>query len=210
VDTSDPELFGQYLIDLSKSFKSFISAESREQKIGTLLGFDLYIRARPSDKLDVFDTGQLTDFYAVNPASGIKYNYNGGHLNIDNPKLAARYFISAIDRVDHLIDKHQADSDKKRSDIEALLRLATKPFDKEEELKALKKEATTLEKSISDGLSANKLKAVPNDGPPDGAKIIPLEPTAALAPAADAVPLRVPATPRVMVNVIGRESGLGK
>ena len=46
-------------------------------------------------------------FYAESKESGIKYLWNQGHINIDNPKIAARYFFNAIDRVETLKEKYQ-------------------------------------------------------------------------------------------------------
>jgi len=41
-------------------------------------------------------------FYAQSAATGLKYTWNQGHISADNPKIAARHFLNAIDRVDGL------------------------------------------------------------------------------------------------------------
>ena len=71
---------------------------------------------------------------------GIKYSWNDGYINIDNPKLAARYFLNAIDRVSSIkrkISKEFAGTGEKYSHAKQIIQ---KPFEKESELAALKKE----------------------------------------------------------------------
>ena len=53
------------------------------------------------------NTGIQNSFYAQRSQEGIKYTYTNGIPNVDNPKLAARHFLNAIDRVDSLKEKYQ-------------------------------------------------------------------------------------------------------
>jgi len=147
IDSADPETIGKYLILQFVQYKP-IEDREREDKIGTLYGFDLYIRSRPATSYS--SNGQCqNDFYAVNPASGIKYSYNSGQPNIDNPKLAARNFLNAIDRVDHLVEKHQEELKKTMEQLPVLEQLIQKPFGKEDELRTLKTELSGLERKIT-------------------------------------------------------------
>jgi N12 class adenine-specific DNA methylase len=151
---SDPEAIGRFIIDYFYQFKP-LSNNEREEKIGTLYGFDLFLRAKPGNKY--LEDGQYqTDLYAVNPESGIKYNYNSGQPNIDNPKLAARNFLNAIDRVDHLLDRHRTDLQKIDQEIPFLQQMLNKSFDKDDELKGLKLELSNLEKKINASLQHDK------------------------------------------------------
>jgi hypothetical protein len=93
-----------------------------------------------------------TDLYALNPSTGIRYNYNSGQPNLDNPKLAARNFLNAIDRVDHLLDRHREDQKKFEQEIPVLEQVLRNSFDKDDELKALKAELSNLERKITTSL----------------------------------------------------------
>ncbi|HLZ17719.1 MAG TPA: helicase-related protein, partial [Cyclobacteriaceae bacterium] len=155
---ADPEAIGRFLIDYFYQFKP-TGNEEREEKLGTLYGFDLYIRSRPGAKYA--ETGQYqNDLYAVNPESDIKYNYNSGQPNVDNPKLAARNFLNAIDRVDHLLEKHREDQKKIDQEIPVLEQVLKKSFDKEDELKELKQELLNLERKITTSLQKGEVPPV--------------------------------------------------
>ncbi len=123
----------------------------KQEKIGTLYGFDLYVRQNCES---FFNDGSLqtkteNDLYAEGPHTGIKYTYSQGHPNIDNPKLAARYFLEAINRVDALKDKYEKELLDINRNIPMMTSLVSKPFEKETELAMLKKEATSLEREIA-------------------------------------------------------------
>lgn len=155
-DSRDSEGIGKHLIDFFNSYRPLADCK-REDKIGQLYGFDLYIRSTPGSLYNTDDTCR-NDLYAVNPASGIKYNYNGGTPNLDSPKLAARYFLNAIDRVDHLIDYHGKELRKLEEEIPMMEQLTQKPFGKEEEIKASKLELARLEREISIKIQENQMK----------------------------------------------------
>ncbi|MFX5956953.1 hypothetical protein ABTF01_21385, partial [Acinetobacter baumannii] len=78
--------------------------------------------------------------------SSIKYSWNQGHINIDNSKLAARYFLNAIDRVESLKEKYQKELNELIQNIPMLEKIVTKSFDKEDELAQLKKDVSRLER----------------------------------------------------------------
>lgn len=159
----DPEAIGRFLIDYFYQYKP-LGNEEREEKLGTLYGFDLYIRSKPGAKYA--ETGQYqNDLYAVNPASDIKYNYNSGQPNVDNPKLAARNFLNAIDRVDHLLEKHREDQKKIEQEIPVLDQVLRKSFDKDDELKQLKGELADLERKIAASLQKGEPRPVEERAP---------------------------------------------
>jgi hypothetical protein len=147
---ADPVVIGKYLIDLYKKWVPE-SYKEPEMKIGTLYGFDLYIRRKLStvDKEFSSDIDFVTTLYAESPATGIKYMQNNGAPNIDNPKIAARYFLNAIDRVVPLVEKYRKQLAEIETEIPAVRELTQKTFENEAELAGLKIELAKLEIQIS-------------------------------------------------------------
>ena len=96
--------------------------------------------------------------FAENKESGIKYLWNQGHINFDNPKIAARYFINAIDRVDALREKYEKNLQELEQNIPMLPQLVVKPFEKENELAQFKKDVSKLEREISIKTQENQMK----------------------------------------------------
>ncbi|KAA9038702.1 DNA methylase [Ginsengibacter hankyongi] len=158
-NSADPEAIGIYLIKLSATWKPK-TAEDNTQKMGTLYGFDLYIRSQKETYEDkgMFEYRYQNVYYAESSKTGIKYTWNQGHINIDNPKIAARHFLNAIDRVDTLKEKYQKNLQELEQNIPMLQQLVSKPFEREEELSQLKKDVSKLEREISIKIQANQMK----------------------------------------------------
>ena len=156
---ADAEAIGAYLIKQSLIWKPNLG-EDGIMKIGSLYGFDLYIRRQKETYEDnaMFEYRYQNIFYAESAASGIKYSWNQGHINIDNPKIAARYFLNAIDRVDSLKEKYQKNLKELDQNIPMLQQLVAKPFEKENELGQLKKDVSKLEREISIKIQENQMK----------------------------------------------------
>jgi hypothetical protein len=74
---------------------------------------------------------------------------NNGAPNIDNPKIAARYFLNAIDRVVPLVEKYRKQLAEIETEIPAVRELTQKTFENEAELAGLKIELAKLEIQIS-------------------------------------------------------------
>jgi hypothetical protein len=87
--------------------------------------------------------------YAQRPGSHIHYTASSGAPNTDNPKLAARYFLNAIDKVDGLVEKYTKEQQAQRDQIPQLQTLLGRPFEKDQELIAMKSELNVLEKEIA-------------------------------------------------------------
>lgn len=155
INTTDPEAIGKYLIKLYQSWKP-----TDEPKIGKLYGFDLYIRQQREavEERDGFGYRYYNTLYAERPTSGIKYTYNNGHPNTDNPKLAARYFLNTIDRVETLKEKYQNSLSELEKNIPMVTALANKPFEKESELVSMKSELSKLEREIAIKIQENQMK----------------------------------------------------
>lgn len=155
INTADPEAIGKYLIKLYQNWKP-----TDEPKIGNLYGFDLYIRQQREaiEDKDGFRYRYYNTLYAERLESGIKYTYNNGHPNTDNPKLAARYFLNAIDRIETLKEKYQNNLSELEKNIPMIATLASKPFEKESELVSMKSELSKLEREIALKIQENQMK----------------------------------------------------
>jgi len=159
LNTADNEAIGRHIIDLYRQWKPGNEVESG-QKIGSLYGFDLYIRHQRETYQNegLLEYGFSNSFYASRTESGIKYTYNNGLPNTDNPKLAARYFINAIDRVEILKEKYTNRLAELTAEMPKLQRLIDKPFLKEQELGDMKIELSSLERQITLKIQENQLK----------------------------------------------------
>jgi hypothetical protein len=155
----DAEAIGNYLIRLYAAWKPGIG-EDDYKRLGNLYGFDLYIRRQKETYEDkgMFEYRYSNVFYAESKQTGVKYSWNQGHINIDNPKLAARYFLNAIDRVESLKEKYQKTLQELEQNIPMLEKIVAKPFDKENELAQFKKDVSRLEREITLKIQANQIK----------------------------------------------------
>jgi N12 class adenine-specific DNA methylase len=165
---ADPVVLGKRLIDIYKNFTPE-SAEFSESKIGKLYGYDLYVN-RQIGWIDT-DQGSKYDFettmYAQSPQTGIKYMQNNGTLNIDNPKIAARYFLSAIDRVSHLVEKYRKQANELSEEIPVVRGLTERVFDKETELAAMKVKLAELGAAIEKNIREKESQQASADIFPD-------------------------------------------
>lgn len=146
--TAAPNI-GKQLIELYEHWKP--KNDVNTQKIGTLYGFDLVIRRHSEGH---FEQGKIhyqyyNTLHAQGTVGAVRYSYNSGHLNTDNPKLAARYFLNAIDRVTSIKEQHQKRLAEIDSQIPSFEKLSNKPFEKESELKELKMQLWEKEREIA-------------------------------------------------------------
>ncbi|MDQ6890683.1 MAG: DNA methylase, partial [Bacteroidota bacterium] len=155
LNSGDPEVIGKHLIKLYQNWKP-----DEEPKIGSLYGFNLYIRQQREafENKGLFEYRYYNTLFAERPESGIKYTYNQGHPNIDNPKLAARYFLNAIDRVEALKEKYQKTLNELEKNIPMVFFLANKSFEKEIELMQMKSDLSKLEREIAIRIQENQMK----------------------------------------------------
>ncbi len=159
INSNDPEAIGSYLI---KQCANWQPKEGEEEvlKIGALYGFDLYIRRQKEayEEKGMFEYRHQNVFYAESKETGIKYSWNQGHINMDNPKIASRYFLNAIDRVEALKYKYEKNLRELEQSIPMLQQLVSKPFEKEGELTQLKKNVLKLEREISITIQEKQMK----------------------------------------------------
>ncbi len=158
-NSADAEEIGQHLIKLSANWKPG-AAEDDVINIGSLYGFNLLIRSQPEtwEEKGMFSTINKNIYYAQSNDTGIKYTWNNGFINIDNPKVAARYFLNAIDRVESLKEKYQKNLQEIERNIPMIEKIIAKPFESEPDLFQLKKEVQKLEREISIQIQANQMK----------------------------------------------------
>lgn len=159
LNSIDAEKIGNYIIYLYKNWKPS-QEHGSDQKIGSLYGFDCYIRQQQESYEDkgLFAYRHRNGFYVQHPDGGIKYTYNQGHPTVDNPKLAARHFINALDRVGKIKEQYQTQLQELHTTIPVLQKIIEKPFEKEDELKTMKQDLSRLEREISLKIQENKLK----------------------------------------------------
>jgi len=159
LDTIEPEKVGKHILSLYQSWKP-VDGQERQQ-IGTLYGVDLYISHHKSmtgfDKKGEAQYERSNTFYAESPDTGIRYTYNEGHPNRDNVKLAARYFLNAIDRVSSLKEQYEKKLQEADAAMPMLEKVIARPFEKEQELSTLKSELSILEKEITANIKKKQL-----------------------------------------------------
>ncbi|HRI19867.1 MAG TPA: helicase-related protein, partial [Panacibacter sp.] len=171
ITSTDPETIGKHLIEISAKWKP-ITEETGAMQIGNLYGFDLFIRRQreTNEEKGIYEYHYKNIFYAEGKETGIKYSWNQGYINIDNPKLAARYFLNAIDRVENLKEKYEKQLKELELNIPMMQQIISKPFEKEDELTKLKTEVSNLEREITIKIQANQMKQQ-NGKPEDGLDI---------------------------------------
>ena len=154
----DSEAIGKHIIQLYQNWKPQVG--QHEEKIGNLYGFQLYIRRQQEayEENGLFEYRYSNSFYAQRESEGIKYTYNNGLPNTDHPKLAARHFLNAIDRVEHLKERYERNLSDLKTELPKIEKLTTKPFTKESELRELKTELANLERQIAIKIQENQLK----------------------------------------------------
>ena len=151
---TDSEAVGNYLIQIYREW-SGAGRLVNSQKLGTLYGFDLYIQRETREVgVNIFTYQPRNTLYAQSPDTGIKYTYSNGELHTENPKLAARHFLNAIDRVDIIRQQYQKRLDEIQSNLPLLTALASKPFERDKELAELKASLAKLETEITQKLKA--------------------------------------------------------
>lgn len=170
---TDPEALGRRIIQFYREWAPQ-PGETEGKRIGSLYGFNLYIRheremVREKDNYRFYYSNS---FYAQREADGIKYTYNKGAPNIDNPKLAARYFLNAIDRIEPLSEKYAKEIENINGQIPKLEKLCQKPFEREEELQGTKVQLAALERDIALKIQEKQLLAEETHGAQENKNVL--------------------------------------
>lgn len=158
-NSSDAEIIGKYLIKLNADWKPKPN-EDDVLEIGSLYDFSLYIRREKQAFEDkgMFEYHYHNTFYAQSKETDLKYLWNNGYINTDNAKLAARYFLNAIDRIENLKEKYQKNVTELKTNIQMMEQIINKPFEKSNELSQLKLDVAKLEREISIKIQTNQMK----------------------------------------------------
>jgi hypothetical protein len=156
VASANAEQIGYYITRLHENWKP--GEDDLPENIGSLYGFNCYIRRQQEgyEENGNFQYRYHNAFYLQHPDGGIKYTYNHGQPTSNNPKLAARHFLNALDRVGKITEQYSKQLKEIQNDIPVLHGIIGKPFEREDELKAMKHELSGLEKTISMGLEERK------------------------------------------------------
>jgi N12 class adenine-specific DNA methylase len=120
------------------------TTHNEHYKIGTLYGFNLLVKTEDSMKEGLF---MKQNRFFVEGEGNVKYSHNNGHIAND-PKLAVRYFLHALEKIPTLIEKYEKENEKIKSDLPVLQEIAKSTWRKENELKDLKTELATLDRKI--------------------------------------------------------------
>ena len=151
---TEAEGIGNRLIQLAQEWKGS-NVLSNTQRLGTLYGFELYIQRknRPLDD-NLFSYQPENTFYALSVQTGIKYTYSNGYVNTEHPKLAARYFLNAINRIEDIQGQYQKKLTELDQNIPVLKALSVKPFEQEKALSDLKVSLIELDAAITKKIKA--------------------------------------------------------
>jgi hypothetical protein len=108
--------------------------------------------------------------FFVEGEGNIKYTYNNGHLAND-PKLAASYFLHALEKIPALIEKYEKETAKLSIDLPVLQEVVGSVWRKEEELKGVKSELAALDRKIQLSLRPVEKGEEKSEGKTEDAKV---------------------------------------
>jgi len=145
VNGSYPKIIGKKLNEIKENAQT----NGEYQIIGTLYDFKILVKTERSMK-NGFDFKENRFF--VESEGGIKYTFNNGHVASD-PKLASLNFLKALERIPKLIEQHKNYAEKAAVDVPILMEVVNSIWRKEEELKHLKLELSSLERKIQFSLN---------------------------------------------------------
>ncbi|MEO7982564.1 MAG: helicase-related protein [Bacteroidota bacterium] len=157
LNSIDSEQIGKRIIEL---YKNWEPVNGNDWKLGEVYGFNCYIRQQQEsfEEKGLFAYRFHNGFYVQHIDGGIKYTYNQGHPTVDNPKLAARHFLNALDRVVKIKEQYQKELQELNTNMPVLQKLIEKPFEKEETLRAMKQDLSKLEREITLKIQETRMK----------------------------------------------------
>jgi N12 class adenine-specific DNA methylase len=145
-DSIDPKAIGKKLNEIADHART----EREYFNIGELYGFKIAVKSEPSQKEGALFNDNR--FFVVGD-SGVKYNYNNGHLAVD-PLTASKNFINALDKIPSILEQYQEKNKVIEKDIPILKGVVESSWKREPELKDLKSELAALERRIQLTLTA--------------------------------------------------------
>jgi hypothetical protein len=137
LDASSPEDIGKRL----HAIKSNMDTNGRAVKIGKLYRFDIAVCTYKDYQNEKYNL-----FYVIGK-NGYLYSHNNGYL-ATSPESAARYFISAIDKIPHFIEHSEKSIKKMENDIPVLQKILENTWNNAPKLQKLKSDLAALDRKI--------------------------------------------------------------
>jgi hypothetical protein len=160
----EARIIGEYLIKLHDDWRP--KPGTPNELVGYLCGFNCYIERVGAniDQVEELEKNSAqgyqiithNKFYVQHPEGGLKYTFNHGVPHRENPTIAARHFLNAIDKCTTVIHGKKQEQRALNVDIEHLEKMEYKLFPREEELSQMKEEANRLAAEIKIKLEASK------------------------------------------------------
>ncbi|MDR2951316.1 MAG: N-6 DNA methylase [Prevotella sp.] len=144
-DNTDPKAIGKRLNEIADNARTNMEYFN----IGELYGFKIAVKSEPSQKEGVLFNDNR--FFIIGD-SGVKYNYNNGHLAVD-PLTASKNFINALDKIPSMLEQYEEKNKRIEADIPVLKEVVESSWKKEPELRELKSQLSALERNIQLTLS---------------------------------------------------------
>jgi N12 class adenine-specific DNA methylase len=136
-----------------KIISIFKTNESKEPvKIGEVYGFECYVQNK-GDENTLF-------VKSSDSSSSLRYTYNNGVPNMDNPALACRYFLNAICKAEKLAADYSGEIKQQESEIPIYDEIIKKEWSQEKEkvLQALKTDLSKLDDKIQQSIIESEKK----------------------------------------------------
>ena len=137
LDVSSAEEIGNRL----QVIKNRMDTERQVEKIGSLFRFDISVCTYRDNKNEKYNL-----FYVIGK-NGYKYTHNSGYM-ASTPETAARFFLSALERIPNLIEKSKNYIEKMENDIPVLEKILETSWNNAPKLQKLKLELSALDRKI--------------------------------------------------------------
>ena len=146
---------GEYLVQLDQK----MDTKGGEKHLGTLHGFDLYIRT--DTDYSVNGKPEKANVFIVK-GDTLTYTHNNGYLAGHTPEVAARQFVRALEKIPGLIQNQQDKTDNLSQQQKLLTDIVAKPWGKSDKLQELKQELRQVETRLQTvGLEKDPQKTIP-------------------------------------------------
>lgn len=162
------QLIGEYIIQLHKNWTP--KEGTIKEQIGTLMGFNLFIERQEAgsqvylSETNVQGTTLLASnkLYAQHPSGeGVKFTTNNGIPTKESSKVAARYYLQAIGKIEGLLSGFMKEKNELELALKHLKEMKEKPFDREDEISKLREDSKKLESEIKIKLSGKVVDETP-------------------------------------------------
>ena len=121
------------------------------QRIGEVYGFPISII---SEQTVVDGREGIQNRFVVE--GNYKYKFNNGFIAMSDTHAACMNFVNALEKIPGIIAQYEERTAKLKADVPQLEAIISKPWGKEDELKALKSELAALDRKITAELTPKK------------------------------------------------------